>query len=153
MKNGSMPQRVLHEVSGRRIITRADLRHLSSGRYDQVGRALTRLVKSGHLEKIGRATWIRLDKKLPRLAHARLWSQPSGTSDDLALRATLVRPSFDDVAALCLTLGFEHVKATLADLRQRHEISERAAKRDDTIIANINAGLMRKGQPHVRTAS
>lgn len=148
MKHGSLPQRILRAIGARRVIRREDLTRLDLGGYDQVGRALGRLEDEGYLEKIDRATWLRLNRRMPRLMHARTWSRPSGVSDDATLRATLSRPSFDDLAALCLTLGLKRVDDTLADLVRRNEIGPRTAARDEEILSNVKAGLLRKDRAH-----
>lgn len=151
MKNGSLAHRILKAVGRRRIVRRRDLERL--GGYDQVGRALRRLEEEGFLEKIDRGVWLRLGRAVGRQMHARAWSTPGGASDDKVLRLTLAQPSFDDLAALCLSLGLKRADMTLSELRADNEISPRVARRDEEIIANVRAGLLRMARADDRSAS
>ncbi len=77
------------------------------------------------------------------LSYSRAWSRPDGVDDDTLIATTLDRPTFEDLAKLCLMFSDERVWAVLGKL------SSDPAARPDTLaesrrmLENIRRGFRR----------
>ena len=125
--------------SGKRLLTRGDLRQL--GGYDQVGRALGKLVEQGVLERGGQGLYRVLPAGQPRLSYSRTWNRPSGVSDEVFIASTLASPTFEDVAKLCAAFGVQRVRRVLDGMAEGIDISEGPKRLADHMIRNTEKGF------------
>ena len=138
MRNGSLQARVLHtmETSSRLAFRLKDLTEFD---YDQVSRALRKLIADDKVERVGRGLYRRLTRHQPRLSFSRTWSRPSGVSDDVFIAAALANPSFEDLTRLCLSFGCRRIRETLSSFKD--EIPPAVRVEAARMIANAERGI------------
>jgi len=140
MKNGSLPRRLLYHLKKmppeQPFIKPAMLSEFSDSR--QIGRALRRLVAEGHLDVVGHGIYRILPSKgQPELSFSRTWSAPSGVDDTTLIAATLAKPTFSDVARLCIAYGTLRVNKILHQLELKPDFQSIV----QTMIDNTKAGI------------
>ncbi len=139
MRKGSLRARVLHriETSSRPAFR---LKDFSGYGYDQVGRALRKLIAEDRIERVGRGLYRKLRRRQPRLSFSRPWSRPAGVADEIFIATVLANPSFEDIARLCLSFGGRRVRETMS--LSAAEIPPAVRAEAARMIANAERGII-----------
>lgn len=138
MRKGSLRARVLHRM---KTSSKPAFRlgGFSEYGYDQVGRALRKLIAEDRIERVGRGLYRRLTRRQPRLSFSRTWSRPAGVADEVFIATTLANPSFEDITHLCLSFGGRRVRETLS--LSADEIPPAVHAEAARMIANAERGI------------
>ncbi|MEK9825633.1 MAG: hypothetical protein VW395_05030, partial [Methylotenera sp.] len=117
-KNGTLAQKLLHDIRERNAKLVSLKRVAATPEFhgaDRAGRALRVLEAAGHLEKIGRGTFLVIDQAVaPALIRNITWSNPRLSDPDTLIAAHLVKPHTDDIRALAYHYGPKRVRAVLS---------------------------------------
>lgn len=149
MRNGSFPLRLSQALRrrGRAIFTRAEAMAAAQKMRpegvhgDQVGHALTRLVREGRAEWLDRGLYRLLPPQPePKLSFSRTWSNPDADCETV-IAATLTRPTFTDVARLCFHFGIARVQNVLEAMATDGDLSPRQAEELRGMLARVREGF------------
>ena len=152
MKNGTLSQRILRAIRTSKkkgpFISRAMFDHIDG--YDQVGRALGKLVEEGYIERVERGVYRPLYVgKQPKLSIPRTWSRPSGVDDETLIATTLAKPTFSDVARLCVFFGVGRVSSVAHEI----DLDRRIKNNLEDMLKNINSGIQNAYKPSHRMSA